>query len=98
MKLRVFIGSSSESLNVANAIQHGLGSDIECVVWPDSFFKLSSSTINDLAAGLDKFGAGIFVFGDDDKPRQRKSLSRLPSCVSGSLPKKKSPERNSLST
>jgi hypothetical protein len=71
MKLRVFIGSSSESLNVANAIQHGLGSDIECVVWPDSFFKLSSSTINDLVAGVDKFDAGIFVFGDDDKVSSR---------------------------
>jgi hypothetical protein len=66
MKLRVFIGSSSESLNVANAIKRGLGNDIECTVWTDSFFRLSSSTIDDLSAGVDKFDAGIFVFGDDD--------------------------------
>jgi predicted nucleotide-binding protein len=36
-------------------------------VWTDSFFRLSSSTIDDLSAGIDKFDAGIFVFGDDDK-------------------------------
>ncbi len=59
MKPRVFIGSSSESLNLANAIKHGLGSDIECTVWTDSFFKLSSSTIDDLSAGVDKFDAGM---------------------------------------
>jgi predicted nucleotide-binding protein len=66
MNLRAFIGSSSENLNVANAIKHALESDIDCTVWTESFFKLSQSTIETLSSGVDKFDVGIFVFGQDD--------------------------------
>jgi hypothetical protein len=69
MKLEVFVGSSSESLNVANAIKHLLDSDdIECTVWAkESFFRLSHSTIETLTVAVDRFDAGIFVFADDDE-------------------------------
>jgi len=66
MNLRAFIGSSSESLNVANAIRHALKGEIDCTVWTDSFFKLSQTTIETLSTGVDKFDVGIFVFGEDD--------------------------------
>lgn len=73
MKLEVFIGSSSESLNVANATKRLLDSDdIACTVWDkDSFFRLSSSNIDNLSASVNKFDAGIFVFAEDDKLSSR---------------------------
>src|SRR5208283_1624094 len=66
MNLRAFIGSSSESLNVANAIRHALEREIDCTVWTESFFKLSQTTIETLSARVDEFDVGIFVFGADD--------------------------------
>ena len=66
MKLRAFIGSSSENLNVANAIKHCLQSEIDCTVWTDKFFKLSRTTIETLSTEVDNFDVGIFVFGEDD--------------------------------
>jgi predicted nucleotide-binding protein len=66
MNLRAFVGSSSESLNVANAIKHALEHEIDCTVWTESFFKLSQTTIETLSTEVDKFDVGIFVFGADD--------------------------------
>ena len=66
MKLRAFIGCSSENLNVANALKHNLKDVLDCQVWKDSFFKLSHTTIETLMKGLDEFNLGIFVFGKDD--------------------------------
>jgi hypothetical protein len=48
MKLCAFIGSSSKSLNVSNAIKHNLRREINCVVWEDGFFKLSRTTLETL--------------------------------------------------
>lgn len=66
MRLKAFIGSSSENLNVANAIKHSLEPDVECTVWTDSFFRLSKTAIESLSGGVDAFDMGIFVFGGDD--------------------------------
>lgn len=66
MNLRLFIGSSSESLPIAQAISQALKDEIDCTIWTDSFFKLSHTSIESLSAGVDKFDAGIFVFGEDD--------------------------------
>jgi hypothetical protein len=66
MNLRAFIGSSSESLNIANAIKHSLSGEIDCTVWTDRFFKLSRTTIETLSTEVDNFDVGIFVFGEDD--------------------------------
>jgi predicted nucleotide-binding protein len=61
MNLRAFIGSSSESMNVANAIEHALDSDgIECRVWTGGFFELSHFILETLIAGVDDFDVGIF--------------------------------------
>lgn len=66
MKPRAFIGSSSKSVNVSNAIKHNLRDDIDCVVWTDGFFKLSRTTLETLVDGIDEFDLGIFVFAQDD--------------------------------
>jgi hypothetical protein len=71
MNLRAFIGSSSELLNVANAVKHALKGYIECNVWTEGFFKLSRTTIEALTSGVDEYDVGIFIFGGDDKLSSR---------------------------
>jgi predicted nucleotide-binding protein len=66
VKLRAFIGSSSESLNIANAVKHHFGDALACTVWSDSFFKLSRSTLSTLKLRVDEFDLGIFIFSEDD--------------------------------
>jgi len=65
MKPRIFIGSSTESLNIAYAIQE-LIPDMEATVWTQGIFQLSSSTLDDLITTLDRTDFGIFVFSPDD--------------------------------
>ncbi len=66
MKPKVFIGSSVESLKIANAIQSHLDYTCETTVWKDGIFELSESTLESLEKALDNMEYGIFVFSDDD--------------------------------
>ena len=66
MKPKLFIGSSSEALEVANAIQENLNYDAEVTVWNQGIFKLSSTSLNDLISALGKSDFAIFVFNPDD--------------------------------
>lgn len=55
MKLRAFIGSSSENLNVANALKHNLAKELEYTLWNDYFFKLPHNTLETLINRVDEF-------------------------------------------
>lgn len=63
---RVFIGSSSEALTIAYALQTNLEFDSEPTVWTQGIFKPSSSTLKDLVASIHQFDFAIFVFNPDD--------------------------------
>jgi hypothetical protein len=65
MKPRVFIGSSSESLATAYAVQELLP-DMEVTVWTQGIFRLSSSILDDLIEVLDNTDFGVFVFTPND--------------------------------
>ena len=67
MRKRIFIGSSTESLNIAYVIQENLERDFECTVWTQDIFKPSEYTLESLEEALDNFEYGIFVFSPDDK-------------------------------
>jgi hypothetical protein len=71
MPPRVFIGSSSESLDLAKAIQHNLGNTADCVIWKQNFFKPSTYPLEQLETEVGNFDFGIFVFSPDDLVRIR---------------------------
>ena len=66
VKPRLFVGSSTEGLDVAYAIQANLDFDAEVTVWPQDVFRLSSSAIDDLLRVLETNDFGVFVFTPDD--------------------------------
>lgn len=66
MKPKVFIGSSKEGLQIANAIQAHLDRTCEVTVWKDGIFLLSKGTLESLEKALNGMDYGIFVFSPDD--------------------------------
>lgn len=66
LKPKVFIGSSVEGVNIANAIQSQLERSCEITVWKDGIFKLSENTLESLEKALNNMEYGIFVFSPDD--------------------------------
>lgn len=43
MRRRVFISSSSESLEVAESVKKYRMNDYECIIWKDDFFRMNQS-------------------------------------------------------
>lgn len=78
MKPRVFIGSSTEGLEVARAIQLNLDHEAEVVVWTDGVFSLSQTAFESLARTLDTVDFGIFVLSADDSVVTRGSTHLVP--------------------
>lgn len=76
---KIFIGSSSERLEVANRIQSGLASEFEPVVWNQAPFELSRMTMEALEKAIREFQFAIFICTPDDKLESRgegKSVAR----------------------
>lgn len=71
MKPNVFIGSSSENLNLAYAIQQNLEYDGNMTVWTQGIFKLSSTVLDDLLNALEHFDFAIFILNPDDLVHMR---------------------------
>ena len=65
-KPRIFIGSSVESLPVAEAIHLNLEHDMEITLWRAGTFSLSNQTVDDLIAKACWVDFGLFVFTPDD--------------------------------
>ena len=67
IKLRIFIGSSSQGSKVARAVQGGLADIAECTVWDQGAFELGKSTLSNLYEFIDKFDFALFVATPDDQ-------------------------------
>lgn len=65
-KPRMFIGSSSENLDLAYALQEGLDHAVECTVWTQGVFELSRNTMASLIDQLDESDFAAFVLSPDD--------------------------------
>ena len=66
MRPRVFIGSSREGLNIANAVQQNLDKDADCTVWTQGVFGVSTNTLDSLISAVKQNDFSIFVFSPDD--------------------------------
>ena len=63
---RVFIGSSTEGLNIAHAIQVDLDSVAETTIWNQGFFVPSSNIIDTIVDRAREFDFAILVLTPDD--------------------------------
>lgn len=66
MKKRLFVGSASESLEVAYAVQEELDRALEVTVWTQGIFQPSRTTMENLTEQPKKFDAALFIFTPDD--------------------------------
>jgi predicted nucleotide-binding protein len=71
VKPTLFIGSSSESLDVAYAAQRNLEDVADVVVWTQGIFELTKSYLEGLLDALDETDFGLFIFGPDDVTKVR---------------------------
>lgn len=69
---KVFIGSSTEGLKVANTIRKLLAGEVAADVWnKGTVFGLGSATLEALEQAVSKYAFGIFVFTPDDQLQSR---------------------------
>jgi len=68
----IFVGSSSEGLDIANKLQELLSGEFSVVVWNQgTVFGLGTSTLEALEAAVLKFHHAVFVFTADDELNMR---------------------------
>tara|TARA_R110002096_G_scaffold233047_2_gene423008 strand:+ start:7437 stop:8444 length:1008 start_codon:yes stop_codon:yes gene_type:complete len=77
-KPTVFLGSSSEGLPYAEALQDALEPDLEVVPWNRGLFELGEDTLNSLLKFVSVFDFGIFVLSGDDLVKSRRFRSPAP--------------------
>lgn len=66
MKPRIFIGSSSEGLFVAERIKEFFQDDYSCFLWTDEIFKYNENFLETLLKSASLFDFGFMVFTCDD--------------------------------
>jgi Predicted nucleotide-binding protein containing TIR-like domain len=71
VKPRLFIGSSSENLDLAHSAQAELARDAEVTVWSQTDFELSQPTLQTLIASVRGSDFGLFIFSPDDVTKMR---------------------------
>jgi hypothetical protein len=78
MKPKIFIGSSTEGLDVARAIEFQLDRAAEITVWSDCVFGLGRGSLESLVIALYQFDFAVLVLTDDDMVISRDSTSQSP--------------------
>jgi hypothetical protein len=76
MKPRLFIGSSTEALKTAYAVQESLEHDVLCTVWTQGIFQLSGNALDNLIDAVHCHDFAIFVFQPDDISQVRDVMVR----------------------
>lgn len=78
LKPRVFIGSSSEGLDVARYVKDYLSTDFECYLWTDDIFQYNESVFETLLKSASLFDFGIMVATKDDFLQSRDTEFETP--------------------
>ena len=71
MKPRIFIGSSTKALPIANAVQVALTHGAEPIVWNQRVFRGGSAPIETLTRVVNEYDFGVFVFLPEDELNMR---------------------------
>ncbi len=74
----IFVGSSSEGIRVAKAIQVLLDPSCEVAIWNQGIFGLSQGTLESLVSALDQFDFAILALTPDDLVSSRNHDSPAP--------------------
>jgi predicted nucleotide-binding protein len=76
---RLFVGSSSEQLEVANQIKHDLrDEDLEVTVWNCGSIAPSTTVVDSLLGNAESADFAVFVLGADDLVLSRGSSNEAP--------------------
>jgi hypothetical protein len=70
-KPKLFIGSSSENVEISYAVQENLEQDFEVTVWNQAVFELSRSTLESLDEKAGDYDGAAFIFSPDDVAQVR---------------------------
>jgi hypothetical protein len=76
-KPKIFIASSAESLDIAQAINSILDYDFEMTLWTGGTFKLSSTALDDLVKKTSVVDFALFIFAPDDLAVIREREERI---------------------
>ncbi|MBP1618493.1 MAG: hypothetical protein H6Q14_2320 [Bacteroidetes bacterium] len=71
MKPRIFIGSSSEALEVAKEVKAFFENDYEAYLWTDDIFKFNENFLETLMKEANLFDFGLLIFTKDDYTKSR---------------------------
>lgn len=71
MKPRIFIGSSTEGLAVAQRIKTFFEPDYDCYIWNDGIFQFNEGFLETLLKSASLFDFGFMIFAADDISRIR---------------------------
>jgi len=77
-KPSLFIGSSSERLEIARAVEFQLQSDTEVTIWNEGFFDLGHGYLETLVNALDRFDFAILALTSDDLVTSRDVSQHAP--------------------
>lgn len=78
MKPKLFIGSSSEGLEIARAMELNLERDAEVTIWSSGLFGLGLGTLETLVNSLNRFDFAALVLTPDDIVTSRETSSDSP--------------------
>lgn len=74
----LFIGSSTEGLKIAKAIQVLLDHSCEVTIWSQGVFGLSEGTLESLVHAVDEYDFAVLVLTADDLVKSRDAFSSVP--------------------
>lgn len=77
-KPTLFIGSSSEGLQIAKKLQEGLDYTVEATIWHQGAFGLSTGSLESLVAATEKYAFAVLVLTPDDVTTKRDATKNSP--------------------
>lgn len=78
MRPPLFIASSSESIEIAYAVQANLETDFEITIWHQGVIKPSSYPLDSLSSFINEVSYGVFILGKDDLALSRGEVNWIP--------------------